>query len=503
METKINGLPRWVAQAGIAVQNGNIHSWRVLNYFQKELSPNNVRALWSARAEARIEQHHNNALQIALVECGGSMNDFARVAVKWTAIKDAAEAEKENFRIGKRLHDVGLLMHDNAALQRRALIAALVRMGLASDDEGEPVPGLEERRANGLRQSYMHAYYEETEEDEQSLARLLSRAAKPASKKEERKPDATDDLLMSWMGEEEPGKTIPVEDPPAISRCVVIHATPAKTATKSGASDEESRIKMRNTLAEKKQIGPALDRHRIDEIYAQLFEESPWHAGVIEWLWRRHLETLDDPERCAWLPPSLIIGPPGCGKTYLLTRLTEILGLPAVRMDMTGSLEPWPIAGGAWGWRNAQPGLAVKTVLESGFANPFLLLDEVEKAGQSQHGGPLNALLPLLQRETARSYRCPYLEAEIDLSRVSWVMLGNDLTPLSGPLRDRVTIMTARGPEGSEIHGLAERLLGPLVADERVIDAAVAAMEGKKMSLRGLHRLAREFRALLDRPQLN
>lgn len=86
---------------------------------------------------------------------------------------------------------------------------------------------------------------------------------------------------------------------------------------------------------------------------------------------------------------------------------------------------------------------------------------------------------------------------------MTWVMLGNSLSPIGGPLRDRITVMTARGPEGPEIRQLVERLLGDLVADDRVIGAAIAAMESKKMSLRGLHRLSREFRGIDARPQLN
>ncbi|RWR26362.1 hypothetical protein D2T31_20270 [Sinirhodobacter populi] len=145
----------------------------------------------------------------------------------------------------------------------------------------------------------------------------------------------------------------------------------------------------------------------------------------------------------------------------------------------------------------------MKTISETGFANPMILLDEIEKAGLSSLGDPLSALLPLLQRDTARQYRCPYLDANVDLSRVSWVMLGNGFGRLPAPVRDRVTIFQVGGPTGSQIRGLVERVLGETAAGAEIIEHVTAAINSRKMSPRGLHRLAAEFREIDNQPILN
>lgn len=352
MEKKFNGLPGWAVWAAWSVmfRTGSVSETFELKHI--EYAPNNIRATWSAMREARIELQHVHARQIALLTCSGYVADYMRDLARWTALEKPKETEAAYIKIGREFRERGVDPRAHAEHNYKQLLYHLAKSGVATIN-GEPVDGKEELRARAVTASYDEARYDRYGEclsdDEQSLAKLLKRVEAPASEKEKREQQehAEVDGLMSWL-DEKPGKTTSIKEPPGISRLVVIHAAPTTSASKTGASDEETRHKMRGALSRKMQIGPALDRHRIDEIYAELFSEAPWHAQVIEWLWCRHLETLDDSERCAWLPPSLIVGPPGCGKTFLMTRLAELLELPAVRMDMTGSLEPWSIAGGGF-----------------------------------------------------------------------------------------------------------------------------------------------------------
>lgn len=508
MENKHNGLPSWAVWAAWSVDFKTGSMTTTFDRRHIEFAPNNVRAVWAAMQEARIELQHVHARQIALLMCSGYVADYMRAVAKWTMLEGPKATEAEYIKIGREFRERGIDPRALAEHNHKQLIYQLAKNGVMTID-GEPIEGTEEHRARAVTASYVEACYDHHGEwmsdDEQSLSSLIKRIEKPPSEKEKRKhqEDAEADGLLSWMDDECMGKTCYTDDTPAISRTVVIHTAPDKPL-KSGAGDEESRHKIRQSLATKKEIGPALSEHQVDEISSTAYVEAPWHAEVLSWLRDRHHEATRNPERCTQFPPLMLIGPPGCGKTHLMTRFAKLIGLPSVRMDMSSSLEPWPIAGGAYGWRNAQPGIAVKTIRDSGYANPMIFLDEIEKAAQSRdHGGALNSLLPLLQPESARTYRCPYLEAEVDLSRISWVMLGNSLSGIPDPLRDRVTVIEARGPRGPEIRHLAQRLLGDLAADQRVVDAAAQAVESGKMSLRGLHRIAREFQALDQRPHLN
>ncbi|RWR26361.1 ATP-binding protein [Sinirhodobacter populi] len=131
-------------------------------------------------------------------------------------------------------------------------------------------------------------------------------------------------------------------------RHVVVHAMPADLKNTTGA-DEKARHAYRKALAEPKNTGRLLTEHEIDEVYSTLYTGSPWLAPLVDWLWKKHRATLRDPEQAFCLPPVLVIGTPGCGKTHLFMELMGALEMPSVRMDMSGTLEPWPISGGAWG----------------------------------------------------------------------------------------------------------------------------------------------------------
>lgn len=453
-------------------------------------SPSVLRALSAQVHQHRIERHHDMAREIALIDRPGQFGSFSVTFVHLVEHVTLEDIEMVYAHMSESFASRREQIKHEALRSAVTILGNLRRVGWLIDDL-TPDPDALQSRVASLECAYRDA-------NAPDLIGQL-RSGKTAHV---RNPDPEQDpleTLMDWLDDE---PDVPVARDPVEVREVTIHAAPIGAPPK-GAPDELIRHEARKSLAGGKRLGSVLTRHQVDEIHSALYVEAPWLAPVIDWTWKRHLSVLDDPECAFRLPPVLVVGPPGSGKTHFMTRLAELLDLPFVRMDMSGVLEPWSVAGAAWGWRGAQSGVAVRAIQESGFANPLILLDEVEKSGRGPHGSPLNALLPLLQRETARTYRCPYLDSVVDLSRVSWILLGNSLDRIPAPLLDRVEIFRVRGPEGPEVRQLAQRLLGETAADHRVIDAVVEAFASGKMSLRGLHRLAGKFREIDNRPQFN
>ena len=174
----------------------------------------------------------------------------------------------------------------------------------------------------------------------------------------------------------------------------------------------------------------------LDDLQAR----APHMAGVTAVV-RRHLQAAIAMGLPTSLPALMLIGEPGTGKTWFLSRLAALLGLPHRRYNMSGQSLADGLMGAYPTWRNAQPGLVAKCLLTERVANPLVLVDEVDKAGNHQTKDPYRPFYDLLEPEGARGFTDEYLGFPMDASNVLWVLAGNDLAPLPAPIVDRLTVI--------------------------------------------------------------
>ena len=190
-------------------------------------------------------------------------------------------------------------------------------------------------------------------------------------------------------------------------------------------------------------VGPKT-AHAVDELIARIHKHAPWHSHATTLIWH-HLRASRK-RGCVGLsvPPLLLYGPPGTGKSTLARTIAQDAKAPYIELDVGAGTAAFRIAGVEAGWSTRQIGDVVRLVCESRTANPIIILNEIDKVGRGATSGSgtrtsmLDALLPLLERGTAKQFRCPASGLDHDLSRVNWILTANQVDHIDPVLRSRL-----------------------------------------------------------------
>jgi len=195
------------------------------------------------------------------------------------------------------------------------------------------------------------------------------------------------------------------------------------------------------------------------------------------------------------LKPTILVGAPGSGKSRMVRRLAQLLQTSLYRFDASGIADSVAWAGTARGWGNTTPSIPARAVQQAMQANPMILIDEIEKGGNGHHNGNVySAMTPFLERETAQRLRDISLDAELDLSWVSYVATANDDTTIPSHIRDRFKIVRVPLPTLDHLRPLARNVMADLAAEDDLdprwmapLDADEEAVVAKAWTKAGMY----------------
>lgn len=195
-----------------------------------------------------------------------------------------------------------------------------------------------------------------------------------------------------------------------------------------------------------------------------LYERCPNFSEVVDDL-KKYLALAVSGNEPVHFAPMLLLGEPGIGKTHFARCLAETLGTGYEFVSMSSLTAGWILSGASSQWSNAKPGKVANALVNGEYANPIMVLDEVDKAGGDARYDPMGALYGLLERDTARAFRDEFVELDMDASHVLWVSTANDDRSLPEPILNRMNVYEVPRPDEDEAFRIACRLYREIVAE--------------------------------------
>lgn len=164
--------------------------------------------------------------------------------------------------------------------------------------------------------------------------------------------------------------------------------------------------------------------------------------------------------------PTLFVGPPGIGKTEVTNWMADYFKLPTRFFDMAAAQTNSTICGSEAYWSNTREGGVFEMLAYKPFANPILVLDEIDKVVHGEKQDPLSPLYGLLESTTAKRFcDLSIRDFEIDASHINWIATANSLNNIPKPILSRFDVFEIAAPTKAQISKIAKQIYRKIRAE--------------------------------------
>ncbi|KQK28810.1 hypothetical protein ARD30_20330 [Bosea thiooxidans] len=169
-----------------------------------------------------------------------------------------------------------------------------------------------------------------------------------------------------------------------------------------------------------------------------------------------------------FVPPLLLAGPPGVGKTHAARRIAQ-----ALQTDMqiiscaTNSDFQALTVGHPTSWKAASMGRMTEAMVSGASAQPIIVLDEIDKLSTHETEQPYNALLAILEAENSRALLDEFVRVPFDMSQAIIIATANDVSRLPDFIRSRLMSFAIASPQDEALLAIARLIASDIVAELR------------------------------------
>lgn len=196
-----------------------------------------------------------------------------------------------------------------------------------------------------------------------------------------------------------------------------------------------------------------------------------------------------------------LVGLAGVGKTTIAYSIAEAMGRRIVRIPFGGLGSAAQLRGKSRLSPDAEPGMVIKALKQSGVKNPVILLDEIDRVSADARADIMGVLVELLDPNQNKAFVDHFIDFPVDLSQVLFIATSNNTKDISTAVIDRLEVIqmpsytdqektmiakTFTLPQAMKEAGLTEK---DFIIDESVWEEFIIRPLGYDPGIRGVQRV--------------